>query len=114
MRPNGRRLIFGRPYRHPAAPQSAGCEIVQNRTLARPTRFEPVAFAFGGQSLSDCAGRRDGNLPFASRLMALLSVTGHWQSRPLWEAKPHFPAVAQTVGCGPGRSKMLYLSMGVD
>ena len=26
----------------------------------------------------DQAGRCDGNLPFASRLMALLSMTGHW------------------------------------
>jgi len=32
----------------------------------------------------------------------------------LSEAKSHFPAVAQAVGFGLGRSKMLYLSVGVD
>jgi hypothetical protein len=32
----------------------------------------------------------------------------------LSEAKPHSPAVAQTVGFGLGRSKILYFSMGVD
>ena len=34
--------------------------------------------------------------------------------RLLSKAKSHFPAVVQTVGFGPGRSKMLDLSMGVD
>lgn len=30
------------------------------------------------------------------------------------EAKRQFSAVAQMVGFGPGKSNMLYLSMGVD
>jgi hypothetical protein len=62
----------------------------------------------------DQAERCDGNLPFASRLMALLSTAGHWTERLLSKTKSHFPAVAQTVGFGPRRSKMLYLSMGID
>jgi hypothetical protein len=32
----------------------------------------------------------------------------------LSEAKPHSPAVARTVGFGLGKSKIPYLSMGVD
>jgi hypothetical protein len=32
----------------------------------------------------------------------------------LAEAKPHSPAVAQTVGFGIGKSNILYLSMGID
>jgi hypothetical protein len=51
-----------------------------------------------------------GNSPFASRLVALLSMTGHWTG----EALSQSSAVAQTVGFGLGRSKMLYLSMGID
>jgi hypothetical protein len=61
----------------------------------------------------DQTERCDGNLP-PSRLMALLSMTAHWRNRLLWEAKCHFSAVAQMVGFGLGRSKMLYLSMGID
>jgi hypothetical protein len=60
------------------------------------------------------AERCDGNLPFASRLMALLSTTAIGRDRLLSKAKSHFPAVAQTVDFGLGRSKMHYLSMGVD
>jgi len=30
------------------------------------------------------------------------------------EAKRQFSAVAQMVGFGPGKSKMLHLSMGID
>jgi hypothetical protein len=62
----------------------------------------------------DQAQRCDGNLPLASRLMAVLSMTGHWVDRLLSKAEFHFPAVAQTVGFGLGRSKMHYLSMGID
>jgi hypothetical protein len=58
----------------------------------------------------DQAERCDGSLPFASRLVALLSMTGHWAEQALSKA----PAVAQTVGFGLGRSKMHYLSMGID
>jgi hypothetical protein len=61
----------------------------------------------------DQGERCDGNLPFASRLIALLSTTGHWAVQALSKAKSHFPAVAQTVGFGPGRSKKLCLSMGL-
>ena len=60
----------------------------------------------------DCDQRCDGNLPFASLLMALLSGplggTGFCRRR-----NPLFP-LAQTVGFGPGRSKMLHLSMRID
>src|SRR5438876_2872857 len=61
----------------------------------------------------DQAERCDGNLPFASRLMALLSMTGHWSGQLLSKAKSPFP-LAQTVGFGLGKSKILYLSMGID
>ena len=60
----------------------------------------------------DQAERCDGSLPFASRLMALMSMTGHWAEQAL--SKAHFPAVAQTVGFGLGTSKMLDLSTGID
>jgi hypothetical protein len=53
----------------------------------------------------DQAERCDGNLPFASRLMALLSMTGHWAGQAFVEGEIPFPAVAQRVGFGPGRSK---------
>jgi hypothetical protein len=62
----------------------------------------------------DQAERCDGNLPFASRLVALLSITVHWSGQALVEGKIPFPAVAQTVGFGLGRSKILYLSREVD
>jgi hypothetical protein len=61
----------------------------------------------------DQAERCDGNLPFASCLMALSSMTGHWAGQALSKAKSLFP-LAQTVGFGLGRSKMPYLSMGID
>jgi hypothetical protein len=41
-----------------------------------------------GDQVEQC----DGNLPFASRLMALLSMTSHWAGRLLSKAKFHFPA----------------------
>jgi len=47
-------------------------------------------------------------------LATLLSMRGYWRNRLLSRAKIHFRAVAQMVGFGLGRSKMLYLSMGVD
>jgi hypothetical protein len=40
--------------------------------------------------------------------------TGHWAEQAFVEAKSHFPAVARMVGFGLGKSKMLYLSMGID
>jgi hypothetical protein len=46
--------------------------------------------------------------------MTLLSMTGHWAVQAFVEGEIHFPAVAQTVGFGLGRSKMLDLSMGID
>jgi hypothetical protein len=62
----------------------------------------------------DQAERCDGNLPFASRLMALLSMTSLWEGQAFVEGEIPFSGVAQTVGFGLGRSKMLDLSMGVD
>jgi len=38
----------------------------------------------------DQAERCDGNLPFASRLMAVLSMTGHWAGQVLSKAEFHF------------------------
>jgi len=62
----------------------------------------------------DQAQRSDGNLPFARRLMALLSMTGHCAGQAFVEGEIPFSGVAQTVGFGLGRSKMFYLSMGID
>jgi CO/xanthine dehydrogenase Mo-binding subunit len=42
------------------------------------------------------------------------SMTGHWMGQAFVEGEIPFPAVAQTVGFGLGRSKMLDLSMRVD
>jgi len=42
------------------------------------------------KKLSDWAGRRDGDLPFASRLMPLLSMMGHWLNRLFPAAKSYF------------------------
>jgi hypothetical protein len=52
------------------------------------------------------AERCDGNLPFAGRLMALLSMTGRLAGQALKAKSP--------VGFGLGSSKMLDLSMGID
>jgi hypothetical protein len=41
-------------------------------------------------------------------------MTGHAEKTPFVEGKIPFLAVAQTVGFGLGRSKMLYLSTGID
>src|ERR1700730_4866878 len=38
----------------------------------------------------DQTERCDGNLPFASRLMAVLSMTGHWAGQVLSKAEFHF------------------------
>jgi hypothetical protein len=43
-----------------------------------------------------------------------LSVTGHWAGRAFVEGEIPFPAVAQVVGFGLGKSKMICLSMGID
>jgi hypothetical protein len=61
-----------------------------------------------------CLRRADAQAPFASRLMALLSMTVRWTGQAFCRRRNPTPEVAQTVGFGPGRSKMLYLSMGVD
>jgi hypothetical protein len=39
----------------------------------------------------DQAERCDGNLPFASRLMALLSMTDHWAGQAFVEGETPFP-----------------------
>jgi hypothetical protein len=88
--------------------------VINQEEMAHPTRFERVTFAFGGQTPTPQAERCDGNLPFASRSMTLSSITGVGRDRLLSKAKSHFPAVAQAVGFGLGRSKMLDLSMGID
>jgi hypothetical protein len=41
-------------------------------------------------------------------------MTGHWEKTPSVEGEIPFSGVAQTVGFGLGRSKMLCLSMGID
>jgi len=41
----------------------------------------------------DQAERCDGNLPFASRSVILLSMTVHWTGQALSKAKSHFPEV---------------------
>jgi hypothetical protein len=46
--------------------------------------------------------------------MALLSMKAIGLDWFLSKAQFHFPAVAQPIGFGPGKSKMLYLSKGVD
>jgi hypothetical protein len=52
----------------------------------------------------DQAERCDSNLPFASRLTAVLSMTGR-RADSFVEGGIPFLAVAQTVGFGVGRSK---------
>jgi len=56
-------------------------------------RRSPVLVLDGDQ-----AERCDGNLPFASCLMALLSMTGHRGGTGFVEGEIPFSAVAQTVG----------------
>jgi hypothetical protein len=46
--------------------------------------------------------------------MALLPMTGHWAAQAFVEGEILFSGVAQTVGFGLGRSKMLYISRGID
>jgi hypothetical protein len=41
-------------------------------------------------------------------------MTGHWAAQAFVEGKIRFSGVAQTVGFGSGRSKLHYLSMGID
>jgi hypothetical protein len=61
------------------------------------------------------AGCREGVRNRSTRpSMALLSTSGRWRNTLLSKAKSRLPTVAQTVGFGLGRSKMLYLSMEVD
>ena len=69
-------------------------QLLQMDNGAPPTRSERVTFALEGNRLRH-----------QSRNSALQAFVG---------AKSHFPSVAKTVGFGLGRSKMLYLSMGVD
>lgn len=61
--------------------------------------FGVVALAFGDDLRIGSAARmglgfvphaRDGNLPFACRLMVLLSMMGHWLNRLLPAAKSRF------------------------
>jgi hypothetical protein len=61
----------------------------------------------------DQAERCDGNLPFASRMMALLLMTGHWAGQAFVEGEILFSGVAQTVGFGLGRSKCSIFQWGL-
>jgi hypothetical protein len=75
--------------------------------VARPTRFERVTFAFGGQTPTNPAVHRRRKLKgWTSTWMS------HMDSMKRLEAKRRFSPVAQMVGFG--LRKMLYLSMGVD
>src|SRR5882757_1183353 len=87
------------------------------KLLAHPTRFERVAFAFGGQTPTPPVPEQ--RIPIARRgcckppataphslppRNVLLSMTGNWAGA----AQFHFSAVAQTVGLVYEKSKMLY------
>jgi len=83
--------------------------LQHKKTLARPTRFEGVTFAFGGQTPTN---------PVVHRRPKLKGWASTWMSHDGFHEKiggetPVF-GVAQMVGFGLKRSKMLYLSMGVD
>jgi hypothetical protein len=68
-----------------------------------------VTFAFGGQTPTN---------PAVHRRRKLKAWASSWMShdgfRENLKAKRQFSAVARMVGFGLRRSKMLYLSMGVD
>jgi hypothetical protein len=53
-------------------------------------------------------------LPFAGRFIALLLMAVQWPKRLLAGSRTPFSAVAQTVDFDLGKSKMLYLSMGLS
>jgi hypothetical protein len=109
-----------------AMPRAVGLPLDRSKesSVAPPATTRSAKQRYGPSCGIDCRrktnGRArgvqwcDGNLPFASRLMAVLSTAGHWTGQVLSNAEFHFPPVAQTVGFGPGRSKMLDLSMGID
>ena len=48
----------------------------------------------------DQAERCDGSLPFASRLMALLSMTGHWAAQAFVEGEIPFSGRSSNDGFG--------------
>jgi hypothetical protein len=76
--------------------------------LARPTRFERVIFAFGGQTPTSPAVHRRPKLKGWSSWM---SHDGFHEK--IGAETPVF-GVAQTVVFGLRKSKMLYLSTGID
>src|SRR5882757_2791773 len=91
----------------------------QNRAMALSRRRPPTEIEGLGQNWmshhqiprldGDRLERCDGNLPFAGRLIALLSMTP-LVAQAFAEGEIPFPAVARTVGFGLERSKMLCLS----
>jgi hypothetical protein len=54
---------------------------------------------------SDQAERCDGNLPFASRLVALLSMTVHWTGQAFVEAEIPFSGGSSNDGFWPKKVK---------
>jgi hypothetical protein len=82
---------------------------VNKRKMTRPTRFERVTFAFGGQTPTN---------PAVHRRRKLKGWASTWMSHDGFHEKigsetPAF-GVARTVGFGLERSKMRCLSMGID
>src|SRR5882757_5251893 len=89
------------------------------KLLAHPTRFERVAFAFGGQTPTPPVpeqrirtNREKGVLQapgnratFLTPRNVLLSMTGNWAGA----AQFHFSAVAQTVGLVYEKSKKCFI-----
>jgi hypothetical protein len=76
--------------------------------VAHLTRFELVTFAFGGQTPTNPAVHR--------RPPTEIEGLGWYLDEPLPKIGSEilFSGGAQTVGFGLGRSKMLYLSRGID
>jgi hypothetical protein len=83
--------------------------LQNKKKLAHPTRFGRVTVAFGGQTPTN---------PAVHRRRKLKGWASTWMSHDgfhekIGSEKPAF-GVARMVGFGLGRSKMLYLSIGID
>jgi hypothetical protein len=62
----------------------------------------------------DQAERCDGNLPFASRLMALLSMTSHWAGQAFVEGEIPFSGRCSNGGFWSRKVENALFSMGID